>query len=123
MDPYLTDLARSLYDRLQLAVPVPFEDHSSDQFQPKAKECHVNVDLWCQLNPDHKPIRLVIDMSALRRVHFVAHSVVEDAYGRRFDVTPQQTFAEYSFLEDEDIDEVYVLRNVRRNLTALDHFL
>ena len=122
---YLKDLARSLYDRRHLADFVPVEGRSSQQFRPAPKECHVNVDKWCRLNPAHKPVRgwLIIDMTARGLFRFVAHSVVQDEDGNRFDVTPQQSFSKYPFLEDEDPDEVYLLRNVRRNLTALDHFL
>jgi hypothetical protein len=125
VDSYEKDLAKRLYDRRYLAAPVPYEDHSSADFQPIAKECHVNVDKWCLLHPNHKPIRgwLIIEMPALRRVHFVAHSVVEDETGRRFDVTPQVFLDKRSFLEDEDPDEVYMLRNVKRNLVSLDHYL
>ncbi|MEK7992880.1 MAG: hypothetical protein AAB403_03650 [Planctomycetota bacterium] len=125
MDSYLKDLTLSLYERRHLATHVPVRDCSSAQFQPAPKECHVNVDKWCLLNPAHKPVRgwLVIDMTALGHFRFVAHSVVQAEDGHRFDVTPQQSFVKHPFLEDEEMEEVYLLRNSGRNLIFIHHFL
>lgn len=108
---YLKDRARRLYERRHLAGMVPHEDRSNDQFHPEAGACHTNVDQWCRLNPTHKPVRgwLVFDHSAVGRFLFVAHSVVEDEKGNRFDVTPQRPIGQYGFLQDEAFDEEYML--------------
>ena len=125
MDSYLRSLAKSLYERRHLAAQVPVEDRADDQFAPIRGDCHVNVDKWCRLHPGHRPVRgwLVIEMIPFRRFHFIAHSVVKDLAGRRFDVTPQQAFTKHPFIEDEDIEEVYLLRAAYRKLVAIDHFL
>lgn len=123
---FLKDLAKRLYDRRHHAVMVPYEDRSSGQFQPVHNDCHRNVELWCQANPSHRPVRGWLVFSGLSPpefCRFTAHSVIEDDTGRRFDVTPSATFARYPFLEDEAIEEEYVLLISSRGLIFLDHQL
>ena len=122
---FLKDLARRLYERRHLALTVPHEHRSNDQFRPEPRACHANADMWCKLNPSHRPVRgwLVFDLSAVGRFHFVAHSVVEDEKGNRFDVTPQRPIARCIFLEDEAVDEEYMLLITSRRLVNIDHYL
>ncbi len=53
----------------------------------------------------------------------MAHSVVEDEKGSRFDVTPQRPIGQYSFLEDEAFDEEYMLLITSRRLVKIEHYL
>jgi hypothetical protein len=86
---FLKDLARRLYERRHEAIVIPYEDRSSDPFQPARNDCHRNVDLWCQLHPTHRPVRgwLPFDYSEWALYRFMPHSLVEDDKGCRFDLT------------------------------------
>lgn len=117
---FLRDLAGRLYERRHEAVVVPYEDHSDDQFQPARNDCHRNVEVWCQLHPSHRPVRgwLVLDYSEQRRYRFMAHSLIEDEEGHRFDLT---AYTGHPFLEFEGVEEEFVLLMSARQLTHVDH--
>ncbi len=105
----LLAVMKSLYDRQQTAVVVPYELTSIKSGNPREHECHNNADRYVLENPGCKSIRgwLVFDytMGALIGwrpfFRFTAHSVVERADGRLFDPTPSKASQRYPFLRHE----------------------
>jgi hypothetical protein len=122
---FLGDLARELFERRHDAAPVPFRDCSGPDFEPTRQDCHGNVDRWVRLNPDCQPIRgwLVIEHLDEGYCRFVAHSVVRDAVGRLFDLTPPGMAARYPFIQHPHTGEEFTLMLARRGLVHIDHHL
>jgi len=102
-------LAERLYDRRNEAVTVQRGSIERGDWQPKPKECHTNVTLWCRDNPDYTAIRgwIVADHSIERIAvvfQFFAHSVVETKTGGLIDVTPNPLDRNYPFLRHDSAD-------------------
>ena len=104
----LSALAKSLYQRRHAAVVVPYEPRMMN-WEPVEHACHNNTDRYVRENPGCKTIRgwLVFDFTLGASIgwppffRFTAHSVVEDADGRLFDLTPSKASQRYPFLQHE----------------------
>lgn len=62
----------------------------------------------------------MLDYSDNGKVRFMAHSVVEDGEGERFDVTRPTG---HSFLETEASEEEYILFVSKHGIVFLDHMI
>jgi len=107
----LKALTASLYARRTEAVIVPYEPQSTTSGSLTEHECHNNVDRWVLENPDHKSVRgwLVFDFNKTSQgwwpvCRFTAHSIVETADGRLFDLTPSRASQRYPFLHHQGPD-------------------
>lgn len=82
---YETDVCR----RLNKAEPVPFRQVSTEGWRPVVAGCHPNVEYWVQMNPGTIAVRGWVCFAGFGyAVGLTAHSVVQDADGKRFDITP-----------------------------------
>ena len=95
-------------------------------FQPGQQDCHTNVERWCHIHPEHKPVRGWLVFEGYTRFgfcRFIAHSVVEDEHGRLFDPTPTRASHRHPFLREEMSEEEYLLVLSARQLDRVDHRL
>src|SRR5690349_21859416 len=108
-DEELVAYARRLMGRTCEGQEIPRRKVRLGAWEPVPNECHGNVSRWCRDVQNHKEIRgwLVMDFSGpiwqffgqRQRMEFIAHSVVEDEHGSRFDITPSRgTGAIYPFI-------------------------
>jgi hypothetical protein len=69
---------------------LPFKEVRIGDWRPIVAECHKNADTWVKATPGSKAIRGWITFAAYSddSVGLTAHSIVEEADGRRFDITP-----------------------------------
>lgn len=75
--------------RLQSAEVVRFLKVSLPKWSPRVGGCHDNVDRWVEANSGFAVVRgwvTYIDFQI--KIRLTAHSVVRDALGRLFDITP-----------------------------------
>jgi hypothetical protein len=79
-----------LVRQLNEAVVVPYRQVNVGDWVPEENKCHHNVAAWIERNPRHEHVLgwLVIAAPNSDFIRFVAHSVVEDETGNRFDITP-----------------------------------
>lgn len=79
-----------LRERLPQAQLVPFRRVSfSDGSTPEIAKCHRNVDRYVQENPGTRAVRgWVTLVNHQVSMKFAAHSVIRDANGTLFDITP-----------------------------------
>ncbi len=83
------DYITSICKRLGEAEHVPFKPVSSDGWNPEVAHCHRNVDKWVEANPGHTAVRGWVTYASFgNSLGLTAHSVVRDANGRLFDITP-----------------------------------
>lgn len=77
-------------ERLAAAQPVPFRGVSIDGRHPEIGRCHENVDRWIQANRQCTALRgwVVYASYGEGMLGVTAHSVVRDADGQLFDITP-----------------------------------
>jgi hypothetical protein len=103
-DVDLGAIAESLYLRRASGVLVPFETRAT-AWKPNPRFCHINSDIYALENSDHESVRgwLIFDYSDFDRFRFMSHSVVADADGRLFDITPTAA-ARPPFLRHEGPD-------------------
>jgi hypothetical protein len=79
------DYAAAVVGRISDAVTVPYRPVVLGGWAPQPNDCHNNVDTWAKANPGMTAIRgWVIDSGCT----LAAHSVVRDAAGQLFDITP-----------------------------------
>jgi hypothetical protein len=118
-----------LAQQVNEAVVVPYRQVNIGDWVPEQNKCHHNVAAWVESNPNHWQVRgwLVIAAPNSNFIRFVAHTVVEDENGNRFDITPLNATGPRSFLEagidendyfwiEEQLFEVYPM-------SGFDHFL
>lgn len=117
-DEYLSEYARALIARLDDGCEISRNEVEIDDWKPTPKECHANVNHWCEHFPTHKKIRgwLILDFTgpawvALeqpQRIEFLAHSIVEDENGVRSDITPSLgSGAIYRFIPHTGTEDEY----------------
>jgi len=97
-----------LYNRRSEATVVKRAHIREGLWQPQLKKCHENVDAYCQLHKDFKPIRgwLFFDYGYfLDHVAFCQHSVVMSPDGQLIDITPSNATQDYPFLRVEESDK------------------
>lgn len=85
-DEYETDVCSRRRD----AEKIPYHAVGIGDWRPKVAECHANADAWVRANPRTKAIGGWVEYASFGEgtVALTAHSIVEDADGRRFDITP-----------------------------------
>ncbi|CAN7597397.1 hypothetical protein LJR131_004482 [Polaromonas sp. LjRoot131] len=118
-----------LAGQLNEAVVVPCRQVNVGDWAPEENKCHHNVATWIERNPHHGHVLgwLVIAAPNSDFVRFVAHSVVEDEMGNRFDITPLHAIEPRPFLDagidaddyfwiEEQLFEVYPM-------SGFDHFI
>jgi hypothetical protein len=83
------------------AVVVPYREVGEGDWTPEVNKCHHNVKAWTDRNPHHVQVLgwLVVTRLGDDVIRFVAHSVVEDETGNKFDITPLQSTELRPFLE------------------------
>ena len=118
--PNIQQIADRLYLRRTEGMLVEFKDVSTADWKPAERECHANVDYWCERNADLRPVRgwLYFDFRpVLPFVRFNTHSVVEDKHGNLIDITPAGVFQRYPFIRAEEDEETFAalvdVHNVR----------
>jgi hypothetical protein len=82
-------IAESLYQRRDSGVLVPYEPRDLD-WSPRPNDCHNNTDRYVIENAGHRSVRgwRILDYSDVGLARFLSHSVIEDAEGHLFDITP-----------------------------------
>lgn len=96
-----------LYSRLSEATIVMRVQIREGNWQPQPKKCHENVETFCKLHKDYRPVRgwLIFDLGGHSdHVKFLQHSVVMSPDGQLIDITPSIA-AQYPFLRAEESDE------------------
>jgi hypothetical protein len=98
-------LAARLYERRNEAVNIKHV-RIDDDWQPDPNECHRNVTLWCNRNPDYAAVRgwLVADYVDLGFYKFFAHSIIESKTGDLIDITPNPAPWSYPSLKHDPVD-------------------
>ena len=79
---------------------------SLGSWEPKPKDCHHNVTVWCQYNRKYKKVRGWLYFNTLKR--FVAHSVVKAPDGKIYDITPYEVPNTYPFIPAHIEERKYV---------------
>lgn len=125
-DDFNAGLAAELFTNLHLARHVRFQRRAIPTFTPQPHDCHNNVDRWCAVHPECKPVRgwLVFQYPLARHpvVRFQPHSVIEDG-GRLVDLTPREGSDELLFLPHPDGNEMFMLTLSRRQISTVTHKL
>jgi hypothetical protein len=87
--------------QLKEAVAVPYRQVSVGNWAPEENKCHHNVATWIERNPHHEHVLgwLVVTAPNSDVIRFVAHSVIEDEAGNRFDITPLHAMEPRLFLD------------------------
>jgi hypothetical protein len=108
---FLDEFAAALYERRHQAISVTFHSLVAPGWKPMPGDCHANVNRLCDLALGYQPVRgwLIYDLTLLRRVRFIAHSVVRDLSGDLIDITPGRLPGPKQFLVHEDQDEFYMI--------------
>lgn len=105
--PAMSLLAASLYVRRPQGTVVPLVAAAG----PQPNDCHGNATHWCEVYPDHTPVRgwLYFDHGGLTGVvMFLSHSVVRQPDGTLIDITPQvRRQADYLFIPSEQSEGEY----------------
>jgi hypothetical protein len=84
-DPICHEYAARIVARIKEAVTVAFRPVACGEWAPQPNDCHNNVNAWVKTNPYLTAVRgWVIDSNCT----LAAHSVVRDADGQLFDITP-----------------------------------
>lgn len=78
-----------LYERLDLAVKVPFREVKLENWTPEMNKCHDNVDHWIRHSVGSRAIRgwIFWPPDETGKCRFFAHSVIEEN-GLLVDITP-----------------------------------
>jgi hypothetical protein len=97
----LAEYGQQLLSRIAEARVIPARQVSFEDWKPEVRRCHDNVAIWVKKYPSFKAIRgwLHIPLDGLYFTRFLAHSVVEDEHGDRFDITPLQASQPYAFID------------------------
>jgi hypothetical protein len=84
------DYEWQICERLSAAQVAPFKEVSIDDWRPEIGKCHENVDRWIEANPECTAVRgwVVYACYGDGMDSVSAHSVVKDADGQLFDITP-----------------------------------
>jgi hypothetical protein len=113
----VTAIAKSVLARRRSAVIVPFREvgmkgpPGEEDWVPRPKYCHDNVDAWVSRSPQHKTVRgfVIFDLRAFLSLWQVqAHSVVELEDGSLIDITPSGVSQPYPFVRHTGTEEEFV---------------
>jgi hypothetical protein len=126
----LKGLAKSLYERRNTGIIVPYEARATTGWTPSEHECHINVDRFVLENSGHKAVRgwLVYNFElgpwlgwpAFWR--FNAHSVIEDVNNRLFDITPAPRASKrYPFIRHDGPEGEFEALLASYSIRHLDH--
>jgi hypothetical protein len=78
------------------------------EWEPEFHECHKNVDFWCKVNPEYKPVRgwvfYAFDYEA-NFVWFLQHSVMRTPENILVDITPNNASDSYPFIIATESDD------------------
>lgn len=103
----LKQYASYLFSRISESKNLTFKEVKIDGQLPLSKNCHENARLFVESNPTYKTIFgwLCIDGGIISPgVIFLAHSVIQDAAGNIYEITPIKSTEPRSFLSSE-LDE------------------
>ena len=120
----LPEYSTRLYDRRHSAVIIPPASVSLGTWVPALNDCHLNVSTWCKHSQGYAAVRGWLYFDFLDQLPFVlfnAHSVVRDAEGKLWDITPSQASQPYPFLEAEEPEAEYA-KLVESGVSRLRHF-
>src|SRR5271169_2065380 len=116
--------AARIYQRLDEAVIVPFEDCSSADFSPSPTDCHHNVNRWVEANPNHRAVRGWLSFGPVLQVlRFNAHSVVCDENRTLFDLTPSDASQQHPFIPYEGMEEDFAELVKKEKLVYVEHIV
>lgn len=82
---------KNICDRMPRAETIPFcQANKKDGGPSRPNECHENVDAWVKDHPGYKAIRGWVTDAHFsdNSIRLTAHSVVQNADGKLFDITP-----------------------------------
>jgi hypothetical protein len=122
---FMTKLAARLFERRGEAIPVSRALIESGDWRPKPNDCHRNATMLCSLTPVYTAVRgwFAADYLDLGFYKFFAHSVVEDAGGNLFDITPNQLPWNYPFLKHDPTDGDFLEMIESQQITSVIHRL
>jgi hypothetical protein len=121
----LVPYVANLYDRRNEGGIIPGGRIEGTDWTPAFNDCHANVNALCGADPRYRPVRgwRYFDFhNFLSFVRFTAHSIVADASGRLWDITPSRASQHYPFILAEGTEEEFVQIVEVRGLGNLDHF-
>jgi hypothetical protein len=120
---------RLLFAKLEDAAVVPYRKVLEDGWEPEMNKCHHNAGIWVERHPEHFQVLgwLVIDFRpGDSRVRFLAHSVIEDETGVRFDITPTASTRPRGFIpcyiSAEDFMEMEATLQAVYQVGGFDYF-
>jgi hypothetical protein len=128
----LKRLAERLFERRHEASIV---DRARAAFEgvlrSELKQCHANASTWAENNEGWHAVRgwVVFDFTNIRLfprpyVHFAPHSVVRDANGKLWDITPNIMSYQYPFFPHPGTDAEFVEIVERHKLDdGVDYFV
>jgi hypothetical protein len=119
----LPEYSSRLYARVHEGVIVPPAEVSLGDWQPLPNECHQNASTWCANTEGFTVVHgwLYFHFEGLLPfVLFNAHSVVRDARGQLWDITPNAASQPYPFLIAEESAQEYA-QLVQSGATRLRH--
>jgi hypothetical protein len=135
----LTQLAARLYDLRHTGQIIPLanagigDGSAPDDWKPKEKYCHDNVDIWVARSPEYEAVRgwVVFEefstnplFRANPFVRFAAHSIICAPDGKLWDITPQPMVSRrYPFIRHPDTNENF--DDLRRDygVMNIDYYL
>jgi hypothetical protein len=134
----LTQLAAQLYQLRHTGNIIPLvkvgvgDDSDPENWRPKPKLCHHNVDVWVWKCPEYEAIRgwVVFEDFAtnphFRRnpfVRFAAHSIIRAPDGKLLDITPNFMSQPYPFMIHPGTTEEFDQLRKDYDVMHIDHFL
>ena len=97
----IEEYKKSVFARRAEGALITRAELSIGEWQPEFNMCHHNVTQLCVNEPSFTAIRgwLVLEAPDRTFLRFVAHSVVMNANGEVFDITPSKVSEEYPFID------------------------
>ncbi|MFZ6647924.1 hypothetical protein ACO0LO_19520 [Undibacterium sp. TJN25] len=97
----IAEYGKTLFSKVSEAYIVRPASVSIGEWEPQPKRCHENVDTWVLNSSKARAIRgwFYIPLDGLCFARFVAHSVIEDEFGEKFDITPVDSSQQYAFID------------------------
>lgn len=100
----------NLFARREEGEILPRMVMEGGDWQPHQKECHNNVDAFCQYDSNYSPVRgwLFFDYAYLLGfVSFLQHSVLRFPDGDIKEITPSHASRDYPFIIANETDEEF----------------
>lgn len=94
----ISEYAKMLCSKIDGAAQLNRAVVKIGNWTPQSNNCHSNVTIWCEHNPDYMPVRGWLYFDKLSK--FIAHSAVKTSEGKLYDITPSFFASQnYPFIE------------------------